>query len=115
MLLQIQVGKKKRFGIFFDDVDEIKIGTSVIQNTFSNTTDNFIFVQATGYLTDSPSAESNDVFKLGLTATYGGINISNTFLNVVWRNGTEKPIMSVNHTDITSGVYGIGLENIEIF
>ncbi len=84
------------------------IGSSVILNTFSNTTDNFIVVQATGYLTDSPSAEANNFFKLVLTTNYGGINNSNSFTDVVSRNGTEKPVMFINHTDITSGTYGIG-------
>jgi hypothetical protein len=79
-----------------------------MQNTFSNTTDNFIFVRATGYLTDSPLAEQNYAFSIGLTATYGGSNLSQSFSNVVSRNGTERPIMLVNHTDITSGVYGLG-------
>jgi hypothetical protein len=40
--------------------------------------------------------------------SYGGINNSNSFLNYVLRNGTEKPVMFINHTDITSGTYGIG-------
>ncbi|CAF0916171.1 unnamed protein product [Rotaria sp. Silwood1] len=83
-------------------------GTSAMLNTFSNTTDNFIIVQANGYLTDSPLAEENSTFSMVLTAIYGGINVSNSFSNVVSRNGTERPIMFVNHTDITSGIYGIG-------
>ncbi|CAF3632430.1 unnamed protein product [Rotaria sordida] len=83
-------------------------GTSAMKNIFSNTTDNFIFIQANGYLTDSPLAEENFAFNVVLTAIYGGINVSNSFSNVVTRDGTEQPIMFVNHTDITSGIYGIG-------
>ncbi|CAF2512453.1 unnamed protein product [Rotaria sp. Silwood2] len=83
-------------------------GTSAMLNTFSNITDNFIVVQANGYLTDSPLAEENSTFSVVLTAIYGGINVSNSFLSVVSRNGTEQPIMFINHTDITSGSYGIG-------
>jgi hypothetical protein len=59
-------------------------------------------------LTDSPSAEANYSFSIGLNATYGGITVSQSYSDVVQRNGTEKPVMLVNHTDITSGVYGIG-------
>ena len=81
-------------------------------NTFSSTTDNFIFVQATGYLTDSPSAEQNNFFQVALTASYGGINVSTSYSNVVSRNGTEKPVMFVNHTDITTGIYGIGYAEV---
>lgn len=89
-----------------------KIGTTAIQNTFSNATDNYIWVQTQGYLTDSPSAEANFTFSVSLTTIYAGINISTSFSNVVSRNGTERPIISVNHTDITSGVYGVGYENL---
>ena len=88
------------------------IGTSVIQNIYSNTTDNFIWVQAFGYLTDSPLADENATFSVALTAIYGKVNSSSSFTNVVLRNGTEKPVMFVNHTDITSGAYGIGYEQI---
>ncbi len=77
-------------------------------NNFSNTTDNFIYVQATGYLTDSPSAEQNNFFKVMLSATYGGTSVSASYSDVVSRNGTEQPVMLINHTDITSGSYGIG-------
>ncbi|CAF3641121.1 unnamed protein product, partial [Rotaria sp. Silwood2] len=77
--------------------------TSAMLNTFSNITDNFIVVQANGYLTDSPLAEENSTFSVVLTAIYGGINVSNSFLNVVSRNGTEQPIMFINHTYITIG------------
>lgn len=42
---------------------------------------------------------------------YGGINNSNSFSSYVSRNGTEKPVMFINHTDITSGTYGIGYKN----
>jgi hypothetical protein len=77
-------------------------------NTFSNTTDNFISIQAIGYLTDSPTAEQNTGFNVVLTANYGGHNLTTSYSDVVSRNGTEKPVMFVNHTDITSGIYGIG-------
>lgn len=77
-------------------------------NTFPNATDNFIIVEATGYLTDSPSAEQNNAFQVVLSASYAGANMSTTFVNVVSRNGTERPVMTVNRTDITSGSYGIG-------
>lgn len=77
-------------------------------NNFSNTTDNFIVVQATGYLTDSPSAEENNAFQVALSALYGGINVSAAFASVVSRNGTERPIILINRTDITSGSYGVG-------
>ncbi|CAF2076674.1 unnamed protein product [Rotaria magnacalcarata] len=83
-------------------------GTSIMQNSSSNATDNSIFVQATGYLTDSPLAEANFTFHIALTATYGTTNSSNSCSDVVLRNGTEQPIMFVNRTDITSGNYGIG-------
>ncbi|CAF4036975.1 unnamed protein product [Adineta steineri] len=83
-------------------------GVSLIQNNFSNLTDNFIYVQATGYLTDCPAAEQNTTFTVGLNAMYAGNNISKTYSQVVARNGTEKPVMLVNHTDITSGNYGMG-------
>jgi hypothetical protein len=53
-------------------------------------------------------AEQNYAFNVVLQATFGGINISNSFSSVVVRNGTEEPVMFVNHTDITSGVYGLG-------
>ncbi|CAF4750824.1 unnamed protein product, partial [Rotaria magnacalcarata] len=79
-----------------------------MQNSSSNATDNSIFVQATGYLTDSPLAEANFTFHIALTATYGTTNSSNSCSDVVLRNGTEQPIMFVNRTDITSGNYGIG-------
>lgn len=79
-------------------------------NTFSNTTDNFIVVQATGYLTDSPSAEENNAFQVALRASFGGINVSAVYANVVARNGTERPIILVNRTDIISGSYGVGYE-----
>lgn len=84
-------------------------------NTFSNTTDNFIFVKATGYLTDSPSAEQNNNFNVVLTTNYGGIISSNSYSNFVSRNGTERPVMFVNHTDITNGTYGIGYGKIYIY
>jgi hypothetical protein len=61
-----------------------------------------------GYLTDCPAAEQNNSFKLVLTANYGGITVSNSFSDVVVRNGTEQPVIDVNHTDITTGPYGIG-------
>lgn len=77
-------------------------------NNFSIATDNFIDVQATGYLTDSPAAEENTGFDVILKATFGGNNISTSFQNIVSRNGTEQPIMYVNRTDLTSGPYGIG-------
>ncbi|CAF0926773.1 unnamed protein product [Adineta steineri] len=83
-------------------------GVSLMQNNFSNLTDNFIYVQATGYLTDCPAAEQNTTFTVGLNAMYAGHNISKTYSQVVARNGTEKPVMLVNHTDITSGNYGMG-------
>lgn len=79
-----------------------------MQNSFSNTTDNSILVQATGYLTDNPSAEQGFTFNVGLTAIFGTTNSSNLYSDVVVRNGTERPVMFVNHTDITSGSYGIG-------
>ena len=79
-------------------------------NTFSNTTDNFIVVQGTGYLTDSPSAEENNAFQVVLSTSYGGVNVSAAFANVVSRNGTERPIILVNRMDITSGSYGMGYE-----
>ena len=81
-----------------------------MKQTFSNATDNFILVQATGYLTDSPSAEQNVPFSLMLTATYGGNNVSTAYSNVVARNGSEQPLMLVSHTDITSGLYMMGYE-----
>ncbi len=59
-------------------------------------------------MTDSPLAETNYAFSIGLTATYGAITVSQSYSDVVQRNGTEKPVILVNHTDITSGVYGIG-------
>ncbi|CAF3743558.1 unnamed protein product [Rotaria socialis] len=83
-------------------------GTSILQNSSSSATDNYIFVQAIGYLTDSPLAEANFSFNIALTATYGAMNSSNSFSDIVLRNGTEEPIMFINRTDITSGTYGIG-------
>ena len=80
-------------------------------NNFSNATDNYIYVQATGYLTDSPSAEQNNFFQVMLTANYGGSTVTASYSDVVVRNGTEQPVMLVNHTDITSGTYGIGYED----
>ena len=83
-------------------------GISTIISNFSNATDNFIAVRATGYLTDNPSAETNFAFTVGLTATFVGLNITQTYSNVVSRNGTERPIMIVNRTDLTSGTYLMG-------
>ena len=34
--------------------------------------------------------------------------MTNSYTDVVYRDGTEHPVMFVNHTDITSGIYGIG-------
>lgn len=80
----------------------------MILNNFVNTTDNFIVVEATGYLTDSPSAEENNAFQVVLSASYSGANVSTAFASVVSRNGTERPVILVNRTDITSGSYGMG-------
>ena len=83
-------------------------GTSAMLNNFSNLTDNFITIQATGYLTDSPAAEDNTGFDVILKVTYGGVNMLNSIQDIVSRNGTEQPIMYVNRTDLTSGPYAIG-------
>jgi hypothetical protein len=80
-------------------------------SNFSNATDNYIYVQATGYLTDCPSAEQNNFFQVMLTANYGASTLTASYSDVVTRNGTEQPVMLVNHTDITSGTYGIGYED----
>ena len=74
----------------------------------SNATDNFIYLQATGYLTDSPLAEENFGFDFVLMANYGSMNISTSYSHQVVRNGTERPVMYINHTDLSSGNYGSG-------
>jgi hypothetical protein len=74
----------------------------------SNATDNYIFVEATGYLTDSPPAEDNFAFSLNLIALVGNNNVSTSYTHIVTRNGTEKPMMFISHTDLTSGSYGLG-------
>lgn len=79
-----------------------------MQQTSSNASDNTIFIQATGYLTDSPAAENNFPFTVSLTCFFGSANVSASYNHVVRRNGTEKPMMFLNHTDLTSGPYGPG-------
>lgn len=74
----------------------------------SNTSDNSIVFRASGYLTDSPLAENNFPFALTSTIFFGSNNLSTSYSNIVIRNGTEKPVMILNHTDLTSGPYGLG-------
>lgn len=83
-------------------------GLSATQGNFSNLTDNFIVVQALGYLTDSPTADTNNSFTMRLLATFAGRNASQSYAHAVMRNGTEKPDMIVTYTQLTSGPYAPG-------
>lgn len=89
-------------------VDFIRLGSSFMQGNSSNTSDNSISFRATGYLTDSPLAENNYPFAFTSTIFFGLNNMSASYSHVVSRNGTEKPVMIFNHTDLTSGPYGLG-------
>lgn len=82
----------------------------MITGNYSNSTDNYIFFEATAYLTDCPDAENNVRFSLQAFVNFGQASTVANYMSQVIRNGSEKPIMFMNRTDLTSGVYGPGLE-----
>lgn len=82
----------------------------MITGNYSNSTDNYIFFEATAYLTDCPGAENNVRFSLQAFVNFGQASTVANYMSQVVRNGSEKPIMFMNRTDLTSGVYGPGLE-----